>query len=173
MGRLFEIDADTRSVIQDGLDDMIDQLGKPCILVYPPKYIICGNCIYDQGTERSSNHYRHGGSIPFPDGGICPNCNGKGRRAEEVRETVTLLCEWEPKKFIYPISNLNIRVPFSILQTKGYVRDQPKVEKCDRLLFQTAQLNFGEKPYKLYSEPGDRSNIIQGRYFVCLWKREE
>lgn len=173
MANLFDLDPETLANIQDGLDSLVNVLGKKCRLVYPPKWTTCNNCILDPQNQRSSNHYRHGGPIKFPDGAACPQCNGDGKVATQVSEDVKFLCEWNPSKFFYPIPNLDIRVPFGVIQTKGFIKDWPKVERCDYLVFQVALAGLGERRYKLLGEPGDRSNIVQERYFVATWQRSK
>jgi len=174
MGQLFSIDDEVKAIIQDGLDDLITELGKTCTLVYPPsRYESCPNCLYDPMSEKSSNRYRAGGPIEFADGSICPYCNGRGRIATETTEDVELLCELNPKKFTVPVPGLLLgnRQPDALLQTKGFIKDWPKVEKCDYLLYQKTLAGLGPRRYKLAGEPNDVSNIIQDRYFVCLWER--
>lgn len=172
MGKLFDIDAEVKSIIQDGLDDLITNLGKTCRLVYPAtRWEDCSNCIYDPVGHKSSNRWKSGGPIPFPNGTTCPNCNGSYKRPIETTEDILFLCEWEPKKFATPFRGMDIRVPFGMLQTKGFIENWPKVEKCDYMIFDTNLATLGKRIYKLSGEPGDRSNIIQGRYFTCLWER--
>jgi len=173
MGKLFSIDDEVRSIIQDGLDDLITELGKMCRLVYPStRWESCDNCVYDPIGQKSSNRWRTGGSIPFPNGTACPQCNGKGRRSVVFYEDIKFLCELNPRNFIVPISGLNIRVPHGLLQTKGFLTDSKKVEKCEQLLYDIENTELGGRAYKLVSEPGDKSNIIQGRYFICVWERK-
>ena len=92
MGQLFSLDPDTRLVIQAALDDLIDEFGKDCLLVYPPRMVACANCLPGIGGQ-PSNRWKHGGPIPFAAGSACPLCGGNGRRAEEVTEEIHLSCE--------------------------------------------------------------------------------
>lgn len=174
MGTIFTLDSQIKSVIQDALDDLITELGKDCKLVYPPKWSECLNCItpYDPIGQKPSCFYRQGGPVPFGDG-ICPVCNGAGKQSSEVSEVLKFLCEWNPQKFIRPVSNLNIQIPYSLVQTKGYLTDLPKVLQADHLIFQVPIEGLMRKRYRLASEPGDPSNIIQNRYFVALWQRAD
>lgn len=172
MGKLFSIDDEVKSIITDGLDDLITELGKTCTLVYPAsRWLSCDNCVYDPIGHKSANRWTTGGPLPFPNGGTCPQCGGKGMCPVITTENVKFLCEWNPSHFIFPVKNLDIRVPFGILQTKGFLTDMGKVEKCDHLQFEVGVANVGGRSFKLHGEPGDKSNIIQGRYFSCLWLR--
>lgn len=170
MGVIFTLDSDTKSLIQQVFDDLITELGKDCQLVYPARWTPCSNCIYDPIGNKSSNHYLTGGPIPFTNG-MCPLCNGQGRLAETVSETVHWLCEWEPKKFLTPVPNVKLRQAFSVVQTKGYFTDMPKAQRAEYMLFQLPIQGYTQYRYKLASEPGDPSNIVQGRYFIATWER--
>ncbi len=172
MGTIFTLDAALKATITTALDDLITELGKDCRLVYPPRWNACVNCVYDPVGNKSSNHWLSGGPLPFSNGSTCPLCDGVGRRAEEITEDTKFLCAWEPRKFFYPIKSLDIRAPFSIVQTKGYISpDLPKVLRAEHMVFQTGIEGVLRKKYKLMGQPGDQSNIIQGRYFVATWEQ--
>lgn len=138
---------------------------------YIANNILVNNCIADPIGNKSSNRWKTGGPIPFANGSICPLCSGDGKRAEDTYDTIKLLCNWEPKKFWNPVPSLNLRKGKGILQTKGFISDMPKILKADHLIFQTSMEPYLDNKYKLISEPGDRSNIIQNRYFVCTWEQ--
>lgn len=170
MGKLFSFDADTKSVIQDALDDIVLELGKDCLLVYPPRMLACANCLPGIGGQ-PSNRWKHGGPIPFAAGSACPLCGGSGRRAEEVTDTVHLSCEWNPKEFKYIFPDVEIRDEFSTLWTKGFLSDAPKIVRADHLRMQVPVEGVSVRKMKLQSMPSDRSSIIQDRYFVCYWSQ--
>jgi len=169
MPRLFEITADIRRIAQDGFDDLLDQLGKECQLIYPPVGGDCPNCIKDTINNTSTNRYNGSGSEPFDDGEICPVCNGTGHIESQSTESITLLMNWEPKNFV--ILGGNVQKPYSVLETKGYMIDAPKVMRAQTLIAELPITPYIKATFALDSEPVDRNNIIQGRYFVCIWKR--
>jgi hypothetical protein len=172
MGKLFTLDEGTKQVVQDALDDLITEFGKRCRVVYPPRWAACANCVSDPVGKKSANRWRTGGPLPFPSGSVCPLCNGAGgHHAEELSEEVLLLCAWEPKNFWYPAPGLDVRVPGGALQTKGFLSDMPKITRCDHLVFQLPVEPYAHYRYRLVGEPGDRSNIIQNRYFIANWQR--
>ena len=171
MGRIFTLTAPIKAVITQALDDLITELAKPCRLVYPPRFVTCANCVFDPIGQKSSNHWINGGPMPFADGMNCPLCNGNGRIAQEVSTPINLLCAWEPKAFFHPIPNLNIRAPYSVVQVKGYLTDMPKILECSYLVFETPIEGLLRKKFVLMGQPGDRSNIIQGRYFVATFEQ--
>jgi hypothetical protein len=173
MGSIFTLTSGIKAVIQQALDDLITELGKPCKLVYPPRFVSCTNCVFDAIGQKSSNHWRNGGPMQFADGMSCPMCNGVGRIAQEVSEPIKLLCEWKPGNFVVPVPNLQLYAPNSLLQTKGYMSDLPKLMRADRLVYQTAIGGLLNQTFQLLGEPGDKSNIIQNRYCVATWQRQQ
>ena len=66
-------------------------------LVYPEKKEDCPNCIMSNlGTRnRSISIYQPGGPYPFERGMPCPYCGGKGYKAVEVTNDVTLRIYWD------------------------------------------------------------------------------
>ena len=170
MGTIFTLEESVKAIITNALDDLITELGKMCRLVYPPRMVPCDNCIYDPIGRKSSNVYLNGGPIPFQNVS-CPMCDGSCKKAETQTEDIKFLCSLTPKDFFVPIPNLNLQVPFSVVQTKGFLRDVPKVRRADHMIFQTPIDGVATKKYKLDSDPADVSNIIQNRYFVATWKQ--
>jgi hypothetical protein len=168
MGKLFTLDDETKALVRDAFDDVLAEFGKPCLLVYPPRWKNCVNCVLTPGAP-TSNRWKTGGPMPFPNGSACPMCNGEGRRAEEVTEQITLLCAWEPRSFFYPVPGIELRAPYSVLQTKCFMSDAPKLMRADHLVFQVPVEGVARKKFKLEGAPGDASNIIQSRYCVSLW----
>lgn len=167
MGKIFSLDDGTKATITDALDDLITEFGKDCRLVYQPRLLPC-SCNQDH-TGKNANHYNAAPAPFWP--GNCPLCGGKGKREQEVSENIKLLCAWDPKHFFSPVPSVEIRKPFSLLQTKGFLKDVPKLIKAQYLIFQTAIEGLFQKKFRLLSQPGDRSNIIQNRYFICEWEQ--
>jgi hypothetical protein len=169
VGTIFTLDSDTKSVIQDALDDLITEFGKDCRLVYPARMVACSNCVTSPIGGMPSNRWKTGGPLFFPAGSTCPLCNGNGRRAEEQSEVLHLLCAYDSKGFAYPVSGVNLRVPSSKLRTKCMLVDAPKLLRCDHLIFDIAAEGVNRLKFKLASNPVDESNIIQRRYATAYW----
>lgn len=168
-GRIFTITPDLRKVAEDAISDMIDQLGKECLLLYPSVEQPCPNCIYDPTTKRSTGIYKTGGPTPFQNKTICPVCRGNGRLPYESATTVTLLCQWNPRQY----QNLggNVQAPYSIVRTKGFLSDLPKVQRAKRMIIELPVTPLIRATFDLASEPVDAGNIVPGKFFTCIWKR--
>jgi hypothetical protein len=175
MAKIFSIDPSIRQVVSDVMDDLLANtsqggMGKTCRLVYPPKLTPCLNCIYDSVANRSSNRPVSGAPQPFPPGTLCPMCSGKGMNSQEQSEEITLKCNWEPRNFLKP-SSVDIRLPYSVVEVKGYMSDLPKILKCDHLILNLPVEPYIRQKFRLMGEPGDPSNIVPGRYFVAFFER--
>ncbi len=155
-------DTGIRQIIQGVQDDFIDLWGKNCRIVYPPKLVECVNCA--NGT------WKNGGPMPFTYG-LCPLCNSKsGYAAQEVSTTIKVLVAWRANQWIYPVKNLEIRVPNNYIETKGYYTDVPKIKNAEYMVVLSPD-GFAHYQFKLAGEPIDPGSISQGRYFVCPWTR--
>lgn len=169
MGKIFTITDEIRTIASNAIDDLIDQLGKDCRLLYPSVKIDCPNCIFDPTTNRSSGRYQTDGPRPFSQGTICPVCRGNGLLDSEHTETIRMLCTWNPKEFTLLAGN--IQVPYSMVQTKGYLTDLPKILQSRKMTLELPIEPYIRYNFDLWGEPIDQGNIIQGRYFVAVWKR--
>lgn len=150
-------------------------LGKHCRLIFEPKKNKCPNCGWDAANKRSNNHYRPGGPQPFPDGSLCPVCMGKGVIETEVSQTIVMLCNWNAKSWLsmpgIDLSNVNLQLPGGAVQTKGFVRDMERVLQSRKMVIDTPNEGLRRYLFTLEGEPITPGNIIQGRYFIALWKR--
>lgn len=170
MAKIFEISEDIKSIAADAIEDLIDQLGKDCLLVYPPIYEDCLNCIFDEIGNKSSNHWKSGGSIPFSNGSVCPNCSGQGKHAIEMTKAIRLLISSDLRSFTKGLPP-NIQVPDGAILTKGKMIDFADVLQCRKIIVQTGLQSSVRLFYKLYSEPLDTNNIAQGRFWNAIWER--
>lgn len=161
---MFTIDDEIRSLFAEGIDDMITQLGRPCVLYYPSVMQNCTNCVLtvDSIGHKSSNRWRSGGPMPFPNGMICPMCQGNAKIASENNDTITMLCYLNGLSSFTQIGLINS--PQAILETKGFTTDLPKVMKC-------ANLSLYGVSFILSGTPYDESSLVQGRYFLARWTR--
>lgn len=160
-------------VAQDAIDTIILALGRPCRLIYPPLTKQCPNCNWDTAAKRSSGVYAEGGPMPFNRGQNCPICNTKGVIETEQTDTITLLCNFTPKDWnaMGLPAELQVRVPGAAALTKGFLTDLPKIKRCREAVLATNIEAYTRLRFQLAGDPLDVSNIVQGRYFIALWKR--
>ena len=103
-------------------------------LVYPEKREDCPNCIMDTMSTRgrAMSIYQAGGPYPFERGMPCPYCDGKGYKATEVTEDITIRMYWSQKHWIDV--GVPIDVPEGALQTISYMTDLAKINRAKYLI---------------------------------------
>lgn len=171
MANIFEITPDIKEIARQAVDDLIDQLGKDCRLIYPPKWEPCSCNSATNPGNKPSIHARHGGPVPGSSFGLCPLCNGTNKRQSEQSETLKLLCTWDTKEFVEPFKGIAVKAPDSYVQIKGYMKDVPKILQAIEIILQIDNEGYLRYKFKRAANPIDGSNIVQGRYFYCLLRQ--
>ena len=169
MGVLFTINDDAYSFTKQGLDDIIEEFGKPCRLVYPPLEEECTNCEYDPHGNKSANRWITGGPMPFTAGTPCPMCGGQGKKFVEQYDDVKMVVEWSIKNFVSLPGE--IRLPYGAIQTFSYITLLPNILQAQYLIAQTNVAHMRQYRFKLLGEPADVGNIVQDRYLYANWER--
>ena len=144
-------------------------------LVYPEKKEQCPNCYLNTlGTRnRSVSVYRVGGPYPFERGMPCPYCNGKGYKAIETSEDITLRIYWDRKSWV------NIGIPIDVadgsIQTISLMTDLPKIEKAKYMIPNYDGIEDYDKAQYIKNGPshpqGFKQNTI--KYVVTFWNRTD
>lgn len=145
-----------------------DACTQACKLSYGvTKHDPCVNCIYDGVGRKSSNRYLPGGPIPFPNGSICPMCNGAGLKAVETTENIKLMVIWDYKQFI----NLNtVNNPEGKIQTVGFAKDAPKIKRAKDIIVATDLAAVATHRFNRISEP-QPCGFGTNSFIECLWER--
>lgn len=169
---LFELDDETLATVENGIDTLINQLGKDCQIIYEPQKQVCPNCIFDPNANRSTNVYNGVGPKPFQSG-KCPVCKGVGflPGSGVMTDVVRFLIDWQPKPWNFVDPNLNVKVPQGLVQTKGFVADMPKVMQAKYIIIDYKNTGLTNNRFILWGEPTIQGNIVKSRYFVARWQR--
>jgi hypothetical protein len=143
-------------------------------LVYPEKKEDCPNCIMSNlGTRnRSMSIYQPGGPYPFERGMPCPYCGGKGYKAVEVTNDVTLRIYWDRKSWVDV--GVPINIPAGSIQTIAYMTDLEKIEKCKYMIpkydgIQNYDVNAKFEKTGMSFPQGFKQNDT--KYVVTFWTR--
>lgn len=168
MANPFLVSNDVIVLYQQGIDALITTLGKNCRLIYSPKVTPCTNCIYDPIGKKSSNRYKTGGPVPFPNGSICPVCGGVGNISEPAEEIIVMVVQWNPKNF--PGNRANVDSPNAICRTYTYGHYFPKLQKCIAI-----DVDLDVSGYASYRCNRIREPIMFGiqdsKYVEAFWQR--
>lgn len=170
MAKIFSLTDDIKQIAEFAIDDLIDQLGKTCRLIYPPIASPCVNCLFDPIGNKSSNTWTNGGPIPFENGSTCPMCDGSGLHFNSMTKDIKVLVANSPKDFFQKLP-AHIQLPDGSIQTKGYMKDLPDVLQTRKMVFQLDIEGLIKYTYELLGEPIDQGNIVQGKYWVANWTR--
>ena len=145
----FTIDDNIIRIYQDGIDAIIDQLGKKLILINPRNDSDCPNCGFafgrSNGRYNSSNPNPAGPlNKPFVDGQICPVCQGRGKikEAEDSTEIVSTI-EWEPKEEVAGTKR-TIVFPRDVCKCKTYSSYLKQIEDATEFLVAYDEITEGD-----------------------------
>ena len=172
---MFEISDEQKAAFKEAFDDILGAslFGKTCKIVYQPKLIDCqcSNLV----TQPNGSHWLHGGPLRIDQQG-CSMCGGSGKVAQEYSENIVMSVNWKPVgstnyDILYSASQANIKIPYNIIVTRGFIVDLPKVKRCIQMQIQLPLAAYGLGRYTLRGEPGDSFNAIQDKYFLAVWDR--
>jgi hypothetical protein len=161
-----------QSLMTDAIDDMIQNFGKDCILIFPgSKQISCINCVQDSWTKRGMNVYLSGGPVPFGQNQSCPVCGGKGlMQSLPKTQTVHMVLNWSPSDF--NMLPTNIESSYSMVETEGWMKDLPAILQARVMIAEVPLIPIIKARFELSGEPIDPHGIKQGYCFTARWKRK-
>lgn len=145
-----------------------DALTVRCVVTLAgTKYTQCVNCIFDAASGKSSNRYKTGGPIAFNQG-LCPYCNGAGRKQVISTDEVYLMPIWDSKKWI--LSNPNLKTADISVQTMSKISSFSLLNKTSKIVIDAD--NEGLKTAD-FTRVGDPEKIAFGEtnFIITNWKR--
>ncbi len=157
----------------DIYNEAVGLFARTATLIYPEKREQCPNCYMNtMGVRNQSiSLYRSGGPYPFERGMPCPYCGGKGYKAVETTEDITLRIYWDRKYW----ANIGIPIdlPDAAIQTISLMTDLEKIEQAKYLI-----PNYdGIEKYDKMKFERNGSSYPQGfkqnetKYVVTFWNR--
>jgi hypothetical protein len=165
------IDSSFKSIFNNAISAILesDALTIACTLEYGiTRYENCSNCVFDPIGRKSSNRFQDGGPVPFPFGGICPLCNGAGKKPITSSENVNLAVIFEPREF------LEISTPVDTadgyIQTLAKKELTPKLRRAKEIIVATEVSGFFTHRYERVSEPTP-IGLGNNEFVLCTWKR--
>ena len=102
----------------------------------------------------------------------CPYCGGKGYKAIEATDTVSLRMYWDRKNWVKTGSEINI--PAGSVQTIAYMTDLDKIKKCKYMIplydgIQNYEVNARYEKMGSSFPQGFNQNSV--KYIVTFWTR--
>lgn len=172
---LFQITSDTEitGLVRDGIDTMIEELGRPCKIYIEGIKQQCPNCNFDQIQGRSSGIYNGTGPKPFSSP-PCPVCKGTGYDPTTNYQTVikTFSIKRNLKQQELVAAGIT-DIPQDVIRIKGYVSDVPPLLQMKYMIIDYLNTDFIEEKCVKLSNPSPTGSIVPGRYFIMYLKRQQ
>ena len=165
------IDDSLKTVFNNAISAILenDALTIACTLDYGiTKYEDCSNCVFDPIGRKSANRFQDGGPIPFPYGGVCPMCNGGGRKGVTSTEDVNLAVIFEPRQFLDISAPVNTADGY--IQTLAKKVMTPKLQRAKEIVVATAVSGFFKHRYERAGEPTP-IGIGNNEFVLSTWRR--
>lgn len=156
------------SALKTTFNNMIDAVIEagacsiPCEITYGGQRFT--NCVNCQGGI-----YAPGGPIPFPNGMVCPLCQGTNKIESVETESVDLLCIFDSKKW----RGLNVSDPSTFnmyAQTMSLLSLYPKLKAAKHIILDSDNKLYMRNVYKRYGEP-EPCGFGDMRYIITSWER--
>ncbi len=164
-GKLFDITDDIRQVAKDGLDDMIDQFGKVCVLHFPITWTTDASAVVDPIGPKPGTIWETGMQEQESYDQVTD-----GKRATRQTAELKMLIRWNSKDFdIKPARG--VVVAQGAIQTKVYQTDLPQIMRAEYMLVQASLKASIYLKFERDGGPVDPTNIVADRYAVINWKR--
>ena len=160
-----------KSLFNDTIGALLEDaaLTVPCTLYYGiTKWESCNNCLYDPIGRKSSNRFQDGGPVPFPFGGVCPACNGDGKRPVISTETISLGVIFDYKEFLSINSPVNS--PDGLIQTVGRKEVTHRLKRAKEIQVSTDISGYADHRFQRIEEP-QPIGFGNSEFVVCTWRR--
>jgi hypothetical protein len=168
------ISAEYKAIFQDAIDTVVTQggLATPCKLTYNTNINSsndCDNCLIDPIYKKSMGKYNGSGIAPFPEGSICPICNGEGFQTPNNQEVVYMGVIATEKNWI-DIGMDTTKIPNGAVQTICKSNLAQKIKNSYSL---TITDSHGLNSNLQYERLSDVAYLGFGShdYIVTMWKR--
>ena len=165
------ITSDMKALFNSAIESLLDDsaLTTACTLFYGvTKYESCDNCLYDPIGRKSSNRFQNGGPVPFMFGGVCPLCDGVGRKPVISTESIYLGVVFDYSNFLdisTPVNN-----PDGVIQTIGKKAVTPKLKRAKEIQIATDIAKYADHRFQRLSEP-QPVGLGNNEFVFCNWRR--
>jgi len=140
----------------------------PCELIYGnQKFVECANC--------QAGIYRPGGMFPFPNGKVCPSCNGKAHVSVNLTECINLLVTFDAKDFRV-LGSSSIKAsqtsnsPVIQAETMCRIELYPKLKAAEYLVIDVCNECYVRGRYKRITDPYP-CGLGRMDYILVGWER--
>jgi len=163
-----------KQVYKDAIDSLISSngLGTQCKLSYNSNITSatdCNNCLIDPIYKKSMGKYNGSGPRSFPEGAVCPVCNGAGFLVVNNSETIYMAVLVSEKNWIN-IGLDPVKIPQGSLQTISKADTFNKIMNSYSMAISDQN---GTNNNLLYERDSDPTYVGFGNndYIITMWKR--
>lgn len=160
------ITQDFKNLYIDAISALVSQngLGALCKLTYLNNITIqndCDNCLIDPIYKQSMGKYNGIGPRPFPEGSVCPICNGQGYKTPNAEESLYMLQISDEKSWVKMGIN-TAKIPEGSLMTICPASFAQKIKNSYSLISNDIE-------YERLTEIN--YNGFDDRFLITMWKR--
>lgn len=159
------ITAALKTTFNNAIDALLEDAActVACTIVYGgQKFEQCSNC---QGGV-----YVPGGPIPFPNGRVCPLCQGTSRKEVEQTETIYLMPIFDSKKWVTTAVKTSAKYPNEVCETMSHLTLMPKLKAAKHIIIDSTNSGYTQNVFKRVGEP-EPCGFGDMRYIITAWER--
>lgn len=163
-----------KQLFNEAIDHLISKegLGTACQISYNSNITSstdCNNCLIDPIYKKSMGKYNNTGPRSFPEGSICPVCNGEGYIAINNSEILYMAVLVSEKSWI-DIGLDRTKLPNGSVQT---ISSASTFKKLMNSYSMSISDQNGVNNNLLYERNGDPTYVGFGsnNYIITMWKR--
>ncbi len=153
---------------KQAIQEVIRGSSVSCTLYFQSAPEICPNCIYAPALMKSANIYKTGGPYPFPNGSLCPFCQGVGKVEREVTQSINLLVIYKPSEWIHVGDSNVVRVPGSV-QTLSSISTYSILNRAKEILFNSDLTGISKARHERDGEPA-RIGLGEDAFILTIWR---
>lgn len=164
-------------MFNDAIDALLydDSCVRTCTVIYEgSKVQACTNCNYDPIGRKSSNKWKSGGPLPFPNGTLCPQCGGTGKKMSQSTEDIDLMVIWDSNGWLQGTgSGKNTHTANTGAQTIQTLCAStlfPKITRANELLVDSGIQGYVKLRYRRMGDP-EPCGFGSSRYILTTWEK--
>lgn len=169
------INQNFKDIFNQAIDSLLEvgALSAPCKLYYNNEFsdlsVFCDNCVYDPISQASAGIFNiTDGYATFPNGSVCPVCNGIGKIILDSNEILHLAVILDSKYWLN-YGPKNVQIPDLAAQTLCRIEFMPKIVKATSM---TMVETYDYSPI-MYSKVGTPVPMGFGnhKYILTNWTK--
>jgi hypothetical protein len=169
------ITSEHKEIFNATIDHLISKegLGTPCLLSYNSNITSktdCNNCLIDPIYKQSMGKYNGTGPRSFPDGAVCPECNGQGFLSINNSEIIYMAVLVSEKTWIDIGGIEKAQIPAGSVQTISKSDTFNKIMNSYSMSISDQNGINNNLAYQRHSDP-TYVGFGSHNYLITIWKK--